>query len=212
VSEGIIFRRYLPRGLRSAALRLFAPTLTQEAVDSAVVARLRNLRDQGGFPGLREVAEVVARPSECLMTTLSKVDELCRGTGHQNANFVAQRARWLLQVEDDPYSRSDPSEIASRIAEFVLRDYIGSGFFPRQLISELVEAEVWSTKGIEDRRAEFFGRLLTSDPFRAAVEQLVSDPTGGQISLPKISKAKPDVSDLVHMSLTEEVSMVEVKG
>jgi hypothetical protein len=214
--EGIIFRRHLPRGLRTAARRLFALELTQESVDDAVVARASDLRRQGGFPGLYELASIVEQwqgrscPPSLLMATLAQLDEVSHRTGSQNTILAAQRARQLLQT-GDLGTECDPASVARELAEFAIRDYIALGFFVKPLISELVESGSWTAQGLQARRTELFGRLLTSRPFQVLVEQILAEPNGRTISLPRVARERPKTAELLHVALTDDLAIAKAR-
>lgn len=216
MAEGIVFRRYVQRGLRTAVRELFAPCLTQDAVDAAVIARAKDLRRQHGIPGLQEIADIVIawrmclHPSENMLSVLDRIDGVCRNTGHQNTLVAAQRARLLLV--DDGIEVSGTTTITRQIAEFALRDFMASGLMPKPLISELTEGRYWTVQMIERRRAEFFRLLKLSSPFEALVGQILDEPGGSRINLSPVASESREIAELVYLPLTDDGSEEVMAG
>jgi hypothetical protein len=94
------------------------------------------------------------------------------------------------------------TDVARSLVEFAIRDYIAADVFPKPLISELVEEKHWNSQGVTKRRAEFFARLLIAPSFQTLVEQLLDDPCGTNIAVPKTEAVRPDVAELVFSPLT----------
>lgn len=198
VVDNDIFSRTVARPWRRAAREVFAPDLTDRASDLGVQAAAEVLQSQG-CPELPDILAIVARLRDLdrrpsVVDVLDQLDDVERRHMHAISRISCNVIRRWSQIADTAVlaELNDTLVVAEIVTELVT-----SRVSPAAILAQLQRTEGWSAAGIEERRNEFRVQLRSSARLTKLATQLLSDPTGGLVTRPRIPRPKADQRELV---------------
>ena len=195
-----IFKATVPPAWCRAARHVFGPELTELAVDEVQKAAAITFRKRG-CAGLPEFVEILsgikaAAGDQSPSSVLNDIEEVERCYLDDLTPAAANVMRWLSAcAEYDPRSLEQVDDLA--FAEQVIIEVGLQSLSAPKLWSELQARGGRSAIDLEERRAEIRTRWSQSSGPRKLAGELLDDPTGAAIKLPKPRRKKTRQEELL---------------
>lgn len=201
-----LFRQHIRHGWRLPVKRIFAPELSERAVELLVQTASRDLK-QRGYPHIAEMAKVIddALSSNLpvdLEVAVTRLDEICMAAGGMVDQIAARQAVSFLLP--GATMRPQPNRLPEAIAEAFILDFIKSETFVSRMKAEWIESGVTSHEAYAHREHELMERLQQSPCVTALAHRILGGRRVAPIQQRRTPEKRPTLEDLVFVPLTAD--------
>jgi hypothetical protein len=204
-----VFNRNVHRGWQSASRRMLATTDDPEALAS-VVRALAKLMREGGCPGFDQIIGTVVEawessaPEGARQTAVAKLDYIRLHEGNSATEIaIASARRFLPQGDELPHQALVQPTDRDYVATRVLAEVADAYLCPASLLGELVESGELSYHELRSRRERAKSMICASPEARRLAAQLLSNPSGTSVQMPRSSGVKPSQAEILVVALTK---------
>jgi hypothetical protein len=200
-----VFDRHVQRGWRTVG-RLLLGAEVDPSVLQRVARHLAADLKRNGCPGFDQIAEILVdaidsqQPKETArQIAIDRLDFVKKREGCTSTELVIRAANIVLAKEthDDPADVVNRDELRVSLASRVLAEIATNRMYPSPLVHELVEHERMSFQAMTSIQHRCKHMLQRPPELQSLAAQLLQDPEGCAVKLPRRRKTHRSQADLL---------------
>lgn len=207
-----VFDRNVSRGWQTAARRMLGSDDDLDAVGSVIRALSKEVREHG-CAGLDQIVGVISEYHG------SSMDDQLRGQAHDRLDMIriaqhcnttettVNAGKRLLAVADKRNkangSNVDLNDERLGYTLEILAELADDRMCPARLLPELIESGLTSFQALHHRRERAKNLLKAAPEFHQIAQQLLDDPTGRRLVIPRIRRQKLSPEEMLAFPLTK---------
>lgn len=206
-----VFDRNVGRGWQTAARKTLCLDDDPSALPSVITALGRECK-QRGCAGFDEIVDGLldaigaAEPRKIREIVHDRLDyvrmkyltESTQGAVNAAKRVAATVADWLPH----PCGEMDVLGLREKIAVQLLAELADSWMCPARVLAEIVEHEHVAFQTIQARRERAKRKLVEAAETKRLAQQLLADPSGSKVTVPKMARAKVSQEEILVTALT----------
>lgn len=207
-----VFNRKVKSGWQAAARRMIGAANDPDALPSVLRALGKEIKSNG-CPGVDQIVRVIVDairspdPRTARKRAHEQLEEIRRDQGSGNTEIAVAFGRKLLAGAPDlninGISPMDDDQLRLHLSILILADLADASTCPAAVLAEIVEGGEVSFQDVSSRRQHLRDMIASAPEIRRLAVQLLVDPSGSSVRLPRIPRAKVSQAEILVTALTE---------